>query len=72
METPNPNWSRNFLTVPTVHVLLIVRPFKVPRHTYNQVSLRLYKSETVNLVWCYLFKGKQRIATLKRSFDISL
>ena len=67
-----PNYTRNFLPDHTVQVPLIVRPIKVPRHTYTQVSLKLYASETVNLVYCYLFKGKQRIATLKRSFDIPM
>lgn len=62
IKTPNPN----------THVPLIVKPLKLPRHTYTQVSLRLYLSETHNLVWCYLFKHKQRISTLKRNFDISL
>jgi len=57
---------------PHTHVPLIVRKLKLPRHTYTQVSLQLYRSEIGNLVWCYLFKKKQRIATLKRNFDISL
>lgn len=62
MKMPNPN----------THVPLIVRPLKLPRHTYTQVSLQLYKSEIGNLVWCYVFSKKKRIATLKRNFDIDL
>ena len=54
------------------HVPLIIHPLKLPCHTYKQVSLRLYVSETKNLVWCCWFKNKKRIATLKRSMDISL
>lgn len=69
-----PNWTRNFLPLPKskVTVPLIVKPLKLPRHTYTQASLILYTSETKNLVWCYLFKKKQRIVTLKRNFDIDL
>lgn len=69
-----PNWKRNFLALPNkaTQVPLIVKPLKLPRHTYTQASLILYSSETKNLVWCYLFKKKQRIVTLKRNFDISL
>lgn len=71
MQTPN--WKRNLLPLPKgTQVPLIIHPLKLPRHTYTQVSLRLYVSETKNLVWCYMFKKKQRIATLKRNFDISL
>jgi len=68
-----PNYNRNFLPLHKgAPIPLIVKPLKLPRHTYTQVSLRLYKAEIGNLVWCYVFKKKQRIATLKRNFDIDL
>jgi hypothetical protein len=57
-------------TKPTVP--LIIRPLQLPRHTYKQVSLCLYRAETGNLVYVYLWKQKKRIAILKRSWDLDL
>lgn len=49
---------------------LIVRPLKLPRHTYKQVSLVLYAEEAKNLVYCYWWgKSKKRLYKVKRSFE---
>lgn len=53
-------------------VPLIVKPLQLPRHTYKQVRLELRWSDHPNLIYVYLFKKKQRIAILKRSFTLDL
>lgn len=47
---------------------LIVRPLKLPRHSYKQATLRLYLN-TGDLIKVVLFKNKKRIAVIKRSFE---
>lgn len=50
-------------------VPLIVRPLKLPRHTYKQVSLVLYVKEAYNLVYVFWWSEKKRLTILKRSFE---
>ena len=59
--------------IPKLHkvkVPLIVRPLKVPRHTYKKVSLVLFAKEVPNSVYIYWFgKNKHRLVLLKRSLE---
>ena len=75
--TMNYTWSKREVYIkkmpepnPLTHVPLVVRPLKLPRHTYTQVSLVLYTQEAYNIVKCYWFgKSKHRLFLLKRNFE---
>lgn len=68
-----PNYYRHFAPLPNgaTQVPLIVKPIKLPRHTYTQVSLVLHVNRETNLVHC-IGVSKGRLHILKRNFDISL
>lgn len=61
-KMPEPN--------PRTYAPIIIRPLKLPRHTYTQVSLVLYSKEAYNIVKCFWFgKSNHRLFLLKRSFE---
>lgn len=63
MQTPQnePNWTRNFLPLPAsqVQVPLIIRPLKVPCHTYITVALKVYLNDAFLFKVCLMPKKKR-------------
>ncbi len=73
-----PTWNKRDIFVkainipnPKTAVPRIVRPLKVPRHTYTQVTLILHLDDT-DIVKAFHFTKLHRIYVLRRGMEYNL